>query len=115
MNIPAGSAHYISPPAKPVAREVSAAIAAGLSQITEIMEAHLPMMYAKGYVGPPAQVLIVVVGKSVPKLQSRVIDVLRASLPPDSHMDVMEWGFDDPNLHTVRNTCTQLNLSRRPN
>lgn len=115
MNIPAGTALYIGPPAKPIAREVSAAIAAGLSQITEIMEAHLPMMYAKGYIDPPAQVLIVIVANSVPNLQSKVTDTLRASLPASSHMDVMEWGFDNPNLHTVRNTGTQLNLSRRPN
>lgn len=115
MNIPAGTALYIGPPAKPVAREVSTAIAAGLRQVADVVEAYLPMMYAKGYIDPPAQTLIIVVMKGVPDLQNRVTGVLRASLPPDSHMDIMEWRLDNPNLPTVRNTGTQLNLNRKPN
>lgn len=66
MKIPGGTTIYIGPPAKPIPKQVSDAIGAALGQIAEIEEARLPMVYIKGHVDPPAQVLVVVLDEDVP-------------------------------------------------
>jgi hypothetical protein len=52
MKIPVGATAYIGPPAKPIPKEISDAIGAGLGKIPEILEAHLPMVYIKGHIDP---------------------------------------------------------------
>ena len=60
MKIPAGTTYYIEPPAKLIPKQISDAIGTALGKIPEIVEAHLPMVYIKGQIEPPAQVLVVV-------------------------------------------------------
>lgn len=116
MKMPAGTAVYIGPPAKPIANQVSGAIGTALGKISEILEAHLPMVYVKGYIDPPTQVLVVVLDENRrPSPQAKIGEALRAVLPTDFHIEVTESHLGDPNLPTIRATCTQLNLDRKPN
>lgn len=78
MKIPGGTTAYIGPPAKPIPKQVSGAIGKALSEIPEIVEAHLPMVYIKGHVDPPAQVLVVVVEENKPSPHAKITEVLRA-------------------------------------
>ena len=114
MEIPAGTAAYIGPPAKPIPKQVSDAIGTALGEISEILEAHLPMVYVKGYIDPPTQVLVVVLDEKRPSPQAKIAEVLRAVLPTDLHMEVTASPPGDPKLPTIRATCTQLNLDRNP-
>jgi len=112
MKIPAGTTAYIGPPAKPIPKQISDGIGSGLGKFPEILEAHLPMVYVKGYVDPPAQVLVVVLEADQPSPQVKIAELLRAVLPPNSHIDITESHPDDPKLPTIRATGTQLNLNR---
>jgi hypothetical protein len=82
LKIPGGTPIYIGPPAKPIRKEVSDAIGTALGKIAEIGEAHLPMVYIKGHIDPPAQVLVVVLDENAPSAQARITDAVRAALPP---------------------------------
>ncbi len=114
MKIAPGTQIYIGPPAKPIPKQVSDAIGIALSEIPEILEAHLPMVYIKGQIDPPAQVLYVVLDQNVASPQSKITEVVRAVLPTGSHMDITESrSGDDPNLPTIRATGTQLHLKRK--
>lgn len=113
MKIAPGTKIYIGPPAKPIPKQVSDAIGMALSQIPEIVEAHLPMVYIEGQIDPPAQVLFVVHDQNVASPQSKIAEVVRAVLPTGSHMDITESHPGDPNLPTIRATGTQLQLNRK--
>lgn len=115
MKIPAGTAAYIGPPAKPIPKHVSDAMGTALGEISEILEAHLPMVYIKGHIDPPTQVLVVVLDEKKPSPQARIVEMLRAVLPTDFHMEITELHRSDPKLPTIRATCTQLDLARNPN
>jgi hypothetical protein len=47
---------YIGPPAKPIPKQISEAIGTELGKIPEILEVHLPLVYIKGLIDPPAQI-----------------------------------------------------------
>jgi|SRR5689334_5184732 len=111
MKIPGGTAIYIGPPAKPIPKQVSDAIGVQLGKIGGIEEAHLPMVYIKGHIDPPAQVLVVVLDQNSPSSQAKITEALRAVLPTNAHMDITELHPGDPNLPTIRATGTQLNLN----
>ncbi len=113
MKIPGGTPIYIGPPAKPISKPMSDAIGAALGKIVEIAEAHLPMVYVKGHIDPPAQVLVVVLDEHAHSPQGRVTETLRAVLPSDFRMDITELHPGDTNLPTIRATGTELNLNRK--
>jgi hypothetical protein len=113
MKIPGGTTVYIGPPAKPIPKQISDAIGAALGKIVEIGEAYLPMVYIKGYVDPPAQVLVVVLDENTPSPHAKITEVLRAVLPTNFHMDITELHPGDTNLPTIRASGTQLNLNRK--
>jgi hypothetical protein len=113
MKIPGGTPVYIGPPAKPIPKQISDAIGTALGKITEIEEAHLPMVYIKGHIDPPAQVLVVVLDDHAPSPQARIAETLRAVLPTNFHMDITELHPGDTNLPTIRATGTKLNLNRK--
>ena len=115
MKIPAGTTVYIGPPAKPIAKELSDAIGDALSKIPEILEARIPMVYIKGYVDPPAQILVVVLEEDRPSPQPKIKEALRTVLRSDCHLDVTETSSSDVRLHTIRQTGTRLNLTRKAN
>ena len=114
MKIPAGTTCYIGPPARPIPKQESDAIGTALGKIPEIIEAYLPMMYIEGHIDPSAQVLVVVLGGNGPSPLARISEALRAVLPTNTHMDVMESGPSNPTLTTIRATGTQLSLNRKP-
>lgn len=113
MKITAGTKIYIGPPAKPIPKQISDAIGRALSKISEIVEAHLPMVYIRGQIAPPAQVLVLVLEENTPSPQTKIMEILGAVLPPNSHMDITEFHPGDPNVATVRATGTQLHLNRK--
>jgi hypothetical protein len=84
MKIPAGTTAYIGPPAKPIPKQISDAIGLELGKIPGILEAHLPMVYIKGMIDPPAQILAVVLEENKPSPQAKIREVLRAILPTNS-------------------------------
>lgn len=112
MKIPAGTSFYIGPPANPMPTQQSDAIGRALGKIPEILEAHLPMVYVKGHIDPPAQVLVVVLKENSPSPRQQIGEILRAILPTGSHLDITESRPGDPKLATIRATGTQLNLKR---
>ena len=113
MRIPGGTPVYIGPPAKPIPKQISDAIGTALGKIAEIEEAHLPMVYIKGHIDPPAQVLVVVLDEHSPSPQVRIAETLAGVLPTNSHIDITELHRGDTNLPTIRATATQLNLNRK--
>src|SRR5215467_7513996 len=84
MRIPGGTPVYIGPPAKPIPKQISDAIGTALGKIAEIEEAHLPMVYIKGHIDPPAQVLVVVLDEHSPSPQVRIAETLAGVLPTNS-------------------------------
>ena len=114
MKIPPNTTAYIGPPAKPMPKQISDAIGTALGMIPEIVEAHLPMIYIKGHIDPPAQVLVVVLQENRPSPQAKIAKALRGVLPTNSHMDITESHREDSNLPTIRATGTQLDLNRKP-
>jgi hypothetical protein len=112
VKIPAGTTAYIGVPARPIAKQAADAIGMALGRAPEIAEAHLPMAYVKGQLDPPAQVLVVVLGKNRQKSPG-VSGMLRAALPGSFRMNVTEMRPDDSSLPTIRATGTQLNLNRK--
>lgn len=56
MKIPAGATAFIGFPANAIPKQISDAIGAALGKVPDILEAHLPNVYIKGYIDPPAQV-----------------------------------------------------------
>jgi hypothetical protein len=73
------------------------------------------MVYIKGQIDPPAQILVVVLEGTSPSPKARISEALRAILPTDSHMEVTESHPGDPKLPTIRATGTQLDLNRKLN
>lgn len=114
MKIPGGTEIYIGPPAKPMPKQVSDAIGRALGAIPEIEEAHLPMVYIKGHIDPPAQIVFVVINENGPSPREKIRELLKTALPTNSHIDILESHQRDPNLPTIRATGTQLDLNRRP-
>src|SRR5215469_6049168 len=92
MKIPAGTSVYIGPPAKPIPKEISDAIGAALGKIPEILEAHLPMVYIKGHVDPPAQVLVIVLEENSTSTHAKIMEVLRATLPTNFYWTARNRG-----------------------
>ena len=115
MKSPVGATAYIGPPAKPIPKELSDAIGARLGKIPEIFEAHLPMVYIKRPVDPPAQVLVIFLEENSTNTDAKIVEVLSATLPTNSYLDFTESRPDDPNLATIRATGTQFNLNRKLN
>jgi hypothetical protein len=115
MKLPARTKLLIGPPAHPMARELSWVIGAALGDIPEICEAHLPMVYAKGLIDPPAQVLVVILEKGAVGQSPKIGEILRKTLPTGAHLDVLEWEPANPSLPTVRKTGCALDLNRKLN
>ena len=115
MKIPAGTTAYIGAPAEPIPKQISDAIGTELGNIPEILEAHLPLVYIKGLIDPPTQILFVVVEEDGPSLQGKIVEVLGRVLPTNFYIDVSELYARDPQLPAIRASGTQLNLNRKLN
>jgi len=115
MKIPAGTTVYMGRPAKPIPKQILNAIGAGLGEIPDILEAHLPMVYIKGMIDPPSQILFVVVQEGRPSPQAKIEEVVRQALAANSYLDIMELHAASPQLRTIRASGTQLHLNRKLN
>src|SRR4029077_11959701 len=77
MNLPAGTQAYIGAPARPMNRVLSRTIGTALGKIPEIKEAHLPQVYIKGKIDPPAQILVVVIEEGAPSQLLKIKEAMR--------------------------------------
>jgi len=96
MKIPAGTTAYIGAPAKPIRKEISEAIGSELGKIPEILEAHLPQVYIKEVIDPPAQVLFVVVAENTPSQQGKIVEGMKRVLPANFYLDITELHPSNP-------------------
>ena len=113
MKIPAGTSAYIGAPAEPIPKQISDAIGTELGNIPEILEAHLPLVYVKGLIDPPTQILFVVVGENGANLQGKIVELMGRVLPTNFYIDVSELHSSDPQLPAIRASGTRLNLNRK--
>jgi len=110
LTIPGGTPILLGAPAKPIEKSLSDAIGEMISKITEIQEAYLPQCYAKGFVEPPAQILVIVLDSAADtqSILTAVGNGLSQILPQGVHLDV--WPMDQGHgmLANIRNTKTNL-------
>jgi hypothetical protein len=115
MKIPGGTTAYIGPPTKPIPKQISDAIGTELGKIPEILEVHLPLVYIKGLIDPPTQIVFAVVDENRPGPHGKIVEVMKRVLPTKFYMDISELHSSDPQLPAIRASATQLNLNRKPN
>jgi hypothetical protein len=70
---------------------------------------------ATAYIGPPAQVLVIVLEENSTSTHAKIKEVLRATLPTNFYLDSTESRPGDPGLPNIRATGTQLNLNHKLN
>jgi hypothetical protein len=95
--------------------ELTSALGAAVGKFPEIDEAHLPMVFSKGHIDPPAQVLVLVMEKQVPGLMPKIMQAIQPVIPADRHLDAFEFPTAHPMLATIRMTGTALDLRRKIN
>ena len=113
INLPAGTEVLIGAPTCPMDRVLSRTIGTALGRIPEIREAHLPQVYVKGKIDPPAQILVVVIEQSAPSQLPKIRETMRSVLPTGSHLDLFEWRPNEPTLSTVQRAGCALDLDRK--
>lgn len=94
--------------------DLSHAIGAAVGKFPQIEEAHLPMVFVKGRIDPPAQVLVLVMQKQIAGLLPKIMDSIQPLIPTGSHLDAFEFPTNHPMLATIRATRTELELRRKP-
>jgi hypothetical protein len=104
MKLSTGAKVYIGTPAKLMPEQLSRTIANALARIPEIGEAHLPPVYVKAKIDPPAQILVVVMGKDSPSQVTKMGEIMHGVLRASSYLDFVEWRPSEPTLPTVRRT-----------
>lgn len=115
MKLPAGTKVYIGAPAHPLSPQLLQAIGAALGKLPEIREARLPQVYIPGEIHPSEQVLIIVVEDAAPSPAAKVNQALRAILPSNVDLLVMQWRPNNAMLPTVQSYGCALDLNRRLN
>jgi hypothetical protein len=113
MKIPAGTKMLIGPPAKPMPSERREGIRRAVTGIPGIAEAHLPHCYAKGFVDPPAQILVLVLATEaedsivVSEVERRLATFLAAGIS----LDIFPLHDNASVLPSIRSAGCMLNLS----
>jgi len=113
MKIPAGTKMMLGPPAKPMSSERQEGIRRAVIGIPGITEAHLPLCYAKGFVDPPAQILVLVLAADtddsivVSAVERRLSTVLTAGIS----LDIFPLPDNASVLPSIRGAGCRLNLS----
>jgi glycosyltransferase involved in cell wall biosynthesis len=115
MNLPAGTKAYIGAPVRPMDEMLSRSIGKALGRIPEVREAHLPQMYIKGEIDPPAQVLVVVIEESAPSQLPQIRETMHGILPTGSYLASFEWRSNEPTLPMVQRAGCALDLDRKLN
>ena len=113
--IEAGTQVLIGAPAHPMPSAQSAAIAAMLAKVPDVVEAHLPQIYAPGAMAEPAQVLVVVLrpgADAVTTIDAINCDLARL-LTEDTRLDIFPVAGDSGMLRDVRAVgCRILGAAR---
>jgi hypothetical protein len=115
VNLPPGTPVYIGAPANPLPLELSRAIGDALGNIPGVVEAHLPLMYVKDKIDPPAQILVIVLEQQTPHHSLEIKRALSRILPTDFPLDVFEVQPQHEVLPIVRKAKCALSLHRRVN
>jgi len=111
--LPAGTTLFIGPPAKPMAADRREGIRSAVLGITGIVEAHLPQCYAKGFIDPSAQVLVLVLAADAQDsiVVAEVERRLSTVLPQGRSLDILPLRDGAPALKTIRATGCMLDLA----
>jgi hypothetical protein len=112
ISLPPGSPVMIGAPAHPLTPDITSAITRAVASVPDIMEAHLPNVFAVGVMEAPAQVLVLVFSTIANKDQvlSALGDALASEMPPGFALDVWPIHGRSDTLDDVRSAGCQLPL-----
>jgi hypothetical protein len=110
LEVPAGSTVYIGKPANPMSAGRSAAVAALVSRVAGVTEAHLPQCNAESFMQAPAQILAIVLASGYePQAVCEAIGQgLQNILFPGEHLDIMPIAPTDSLLTSIRDAGMQI-------
>ncbi len=110
--LPPGSPVMIGAPAHPLTADITNAITRAVASVPDIMEAHLPNVFALGAMEAPAQVLVLVFSTIAngDQVLSAVGVALARELPPGFALDVWPIHGGPGTLDDVRSAGSQLPL-----
>ncbi|MCR9145490.1 MAG: enhanced serine sensitivity protein SseB C-terminal domain-containing protein [bacterium] len=103
---------YIGAPKNPLPESVNAQLESVLSQIPEVVEGHLPQMYAPELGGPPRQVLVVVLKEFSDQLMEDISQRVGESFSPHFSIDILPLQIGDQLIADFKSTETEI-FSRR--
>ena len=113
LKIPAGSEVRFGRPARPLPVELRDSIARGLSSISEIHEAHLPMCYVPATMREPVHILVVVFGQetALNSVMPAISKAIGAIMPAGKHLDVLPLKTGNSLIDVVRGANCQLSIT----
>jgi SseB protein C-terminal domain len=115
FQIPAGSEVRFGRPALPLPAELRDKIARGLSSISEIVEAHLPMCYVPSTMQEPTHVLVVVLERKtdIDSALPTITKLIGAVMPTGKHLDVLPLTTGNSLIDSIRAANCQLSITAR--
>jgi hypothetical protein len=116
FHVPAGSTIRFGAPARPLAQDVREKLTRGLSSISGISEAHLPLCQVVESMPEPVHLLVVVFGRqtAVEPAMPEVFELVRSVLPEGNHLDIWAFVQGDVLLETVHKADCCLFRSAPP-
>lgn len=110
LSIPAGARILIGAPSHPMSSERLERIRGALERVSGVSEAHIPLVFVKGKLDPPSQVLFVVLSSSQDPAET--MDQLGRELssvtPDGEYLDVIPIEESSPLLKPVRSSRCSL-------
>ena len=101
----------IGPPAEPMARERSDALAGLVASLPGALEAHLPECLIVGGMEKPAQVLVIVFeSPPSPRTLEMLGEGLAEIMPAGEHLDMLPIAPSDPMLMEIRRVGCEIYL-----
>jgi hypothetical protein len=113
ISLPPGAPVMIGAPARPLTADITNAITRAVASIPDIMEAHVPNVFALGAMEAPAQVLVLVFSTIAnwDQVLTALGDALARELPPGFALDVWPIHGGPGTLDDVRSAGCQLTLA----
>lgn len=91
LTIPAGAQVYLGAPAVPMAPSLVGELAAIVSPLRAVVEAHLPQCWAPSAMNSASQILVVVMDRGMPEAvenEMRIRESVARACPPGQHLDI---------------------------
>jgi hypothetical protein len=102
--VPKGVIYQVGKPAYPMPSNIRDEIKNAISTVKEIQEAHLPMIYIKGAIDPPSEVLVLVFDSdaNIQHLLLTTNEKLEALLPKDKIINMLPLMQGNSMLPNIR-------------